>query len=149
MTVGRACEQIVRKKMVGFSDEITLICQPQYLYAFFPNIEEINKTNDQLSIFDYWKGRRESGLVKIQLEELERLITLFETADGETVLPYHPEASRLPTAKFKELADENLRFLHAIKGFIESSGKPYSTSNVHPTYGSMYGLPWSVRRNNQ
>ena len=149
VTVGEACEQIVRKKIVGFSDEITLISQPQYLYAFFPDIEALNNTNERLSVYKYWERRKKSGLVEIQKEELDRLIHLFETVDGETVLPFHPDAQSLPSEEFKKRAEKNLMFLRSVKGFVVNSGKPYVTTNVNPTYGIMYGLPWSIRRYNK
>lgn len=149
VSVGRACEEIVRKKMVGFSDDIELICQPQYLYAYFPDIQEINPTNDRLTIADYWEQRRKLGLVGIQKEELRRLIKLFETVDGKTVLPNRPEAARLPIEEFERQRDRNLRILRSIRESVESTGKPYLTTNVNPTYGSMHGLPWSVRRYNK
>jgi hypothetical protein len=135
-TVGTICTRIFWANILPFKDELHFMTKAQNLVypAGYPSVKE------------WWKDKKQSGLAKIQIEAIDAMLDFMHNADAKKATAWHPEARKVPPAKFEKRRKKNIRILKAIRETIRSTGKPYRPRTCLAWYERVLGLPWAARQ---
>lgn len=139
ITVSQACEWIAKQKVLAYQPELHVITRSQFW--LYPPQEE--------SFRSWWGKNKKRGLAQLQVEGIDATLKFMTNVDGETALPWHPEANRLPIEEFDRRRHANLKTLKAIRQYIVATGRPYAAKTLDDHHSCIFGLPWSGRRHNK
>ncbi len=141
-TVGEACSSIMVRCINCYNNEIHIITEEQF---------RLGPDFSKEKIADWWKHNRHRPLWEIQVDGIDRAISLMEKVRRDkTRLPWRL-AEQLTPAVFESRRKDNLRILKELRASIVAKKEAYRPKSLEKwlddPFEPMLGLPWPTNPN--